>query len=435
MNNLSLGQKIKKARLEKNLTQKEVAGDFITRNMLSKIENDIAKPSIKTLEYLAKRLDKPISYFLESLVNINHKERSNTEVIFEHSSFLLKNKEYDKCINYIENIIANSLINTYDIYYGRILYILSNCYKNVGKLAKAKKYIHDCIDILKKHKNYYYLAKSYFDLSYIYHKNDDHKETEESVKIALDYYEKSNIYDVLFEIKLYYSLGYALAKQEKHIEAITALSYTLEISESNKCFYNTGEIHMLLGLVYKFQNNLSKAIYHTKKALKFFDFLEHSHYKASCQKNLGNFYILYGNYEKGRSILNTAIKYFESINDNIKINDIRISIFGSLVKEGAYSKAIEYAEKIDIEVVSINDKADFFKNLGKAYLSTNKIEKAKKYLFEAEKLAIESKKYNKLYDVYTYLSELYSLEENYKEAYNYSNKAKEILEESLKTKI
>lgn len=61
---MTLGQKIKAARLEKGLTQKEVVGDYITRNMLSKIENDSATPSVRTLEYLAKALGLPPGHFL-----------------------------------------------------------------------------------------------------------------------------------------------------------------------------------------------------------------------------------------------------------------------------------------------------------------------------------------------------------------------------------
>lgn len=61
---MTLGQKIKEARLERNMTQKDVVGDYITRNMLSKIENDSATPSVKTLEYLASALGLPAGYFM-----------------------------------------------------------------------------------------------------------------------------------------------------------------------------------------------------------------------------------------------------------------------------------------------------------------------------------------------------------------------------------
>ncbi len=57
MNSVELGRRLKEARLAKKMTQSEVVGDFITRNMLSQIESGVATPSIKTLEYLASVLE------------------------------------------------------------------------------------------------------------------------------------------------------------------------------------------------------------------------------------------------------------------------------------------------------------------------------------------------------------------------------------------
>lgn len=64
MNSTDLGKKIKEARISKKMTQSEVVGDFITRNMLSQIESGNACPSVKTLEYLAKKLEIPINYLI-----------------------------------------------------------------------------------------------------------------------------------------------------------------------------------------------------------------------------------------------------------------------------------------------------------------------------------------------------------------------------------
>ena len=62
---MELGEKIRRARLAAGLSQRQLAGDEITRNMLSLIENGTAKPSVKTLRYLSGRLEKPLGYFLE----------------------------------------------------------------------------------------------------------------------------------------------------------------------------------------------------------------------------------------------------------------------------------------------------------------------------------------------------------------------------------
>ena len=62
---MELGQRIKEARLEAGLSQRQLCGQEITRNMLSQIENGVARPSMATLRYLAARLGKSVSFFLE----------------------------------------------------------------------------------------------------------------------------------------------------------------------------------------------------------------------------------------------------------------------------------------------------------------------------------------------------------------------------------
>ena len=61
---MTIGQRILAARLEAGLSQRELAGETITRNMLSSIEHDAANPSLATLRYLAGRLGKTVSWLL-----------------------------------------------------------------------------------------------------------------------------------------------------------------------------------------------------------------------------------------------------------------------------------------------------------------------------------------------------------------------------------
>ncbi len=61
---MNIGAKIKELRTAKMMTQAELAGDLITRNMLSRIENGFATPSVQTLTYLAGRLGVPAGSLL-----------------------------------------------------------------------------------------------------------------------------------------------------------------------------------------------------------------------------------------------------------------------------------------------------------------------------------------------------------------------------------
>jgi len=61
---MTMGQRILQARLDAGLSQRQLAGDVMTRNMLSTLEHDGANPSVATLKYLSEKLCKPIGYFL-----------------------------------------------------------------------------------------------------------------------------------------------------------------------------------------------------------------------------------------------------------------------------------------------------------------------------------------------------------------------------------
>ena len=57
---MDIGGKLKAARLEAGLSQRQLCGEIITRNMLSQIENGSAQPSMETLCQLAARLGKTV---------------------------------------------------------------------------------------------------------------------------------------------------------------------------------------------------------------------------------------------------------------------------------------------------------------------------------------------------------------------------------------
>jgi len=96
---MELGEKILLARQEAGLSQRQLCGEEITRNMLSQIEHGTARPSMDTLRYLAGQLGKPMSYFLEedAVVSPNQKRMEQAREAFargEHSGVLELLRQY-----------------------------------------------------------------------------------------------------------------------------------------------------------------------------------------------------------------------------------------------------------------------------------------------------------------------------------------------------
>ena len=61
---MNIGERIRELRISKLMTQADLAGDHITRNMLSCIENGSANPSLSTIIYIAGRLGVPAGFLL-----------------------------------------------------------------------------------------------------------------------------------------------------------------------------------------------------------------------------------------------------------------------------------------------------------------------------------------------------------------------------------
>lgn len=98
---MKLGEKIKAERKRLGLTQNAVAGNFITRNMLSSIESGKVHPSLDTLKYLAETLDLPMGYLADDEVDLFTFKK--TKVIGAIRKAYSEGK-YQTCLSMIEKL-------------------------------------------------------------------------------------------------------------------------------------------------------------------------------------------------------------------------------------------------------------------------------------------------------------------------------------------
>ena len=102
---MSIGSQILQARQAAGLSQRELAGTTITRNMLSLLEHDQAKPSLDTLQELAKRLGKPVSFFLgEDCPRVEGLD----ELRLARQAY--RERAYARCLDHLEEIPEGELL-------------------------------------------------------------------------------------------------------------------------------------------------------------------------------------------------------------------------------------------------------------------------------------------------------------------------------------
>ena len=267
---MTLGEKIKAARLERRLSQSELAGDEITRNMLSAIESDKANPSLKTLSYLANRLSLPLSYlFAENEEQLLRKKLDVISTI--KNSF--KDNEYEQCI---------SLIMDVGFIDDELALMLSTCHFNLGRayvisgsLKSAKKHLELS---LKYADMTIYDTESIKALSLMYSAiadniqapllNLDIKAFNDSLEREFDYeFYKYLLQDSSYEYKNSIYMDHLAAKsyikQRKYSEAIQLLNQI--VNQKNSISYNA---YVILS-VYADLENCYKQLLDYEKAYRY----------------------------------------------------------------------------------------------------------------------------------------------------------------------
>lgn len=143
---MDIGKRIKEIRVGKLMTQSQLAGDEITRNMLSRIENGAALPSLGTVMYLADRLGVPAGVLLSD---------EDGEYNFKKSGLIKKIKDlylqrqYELCLDMCIDAKADED--------DEICYIAANCCIRLseeslilGHLYSARELIDDALAYSKK---------------------------------------------------------------------------------------------------------------------------------------------------------------------------------------------------------------------------------------------------------------------------------------------
>lgn len=432
---ITLGQKFKQARLEKGMTQQDVVGDYISRNMLSKIENDVANPSIKTIEYLAEKLNKPLSYFLENLVGKSLDTKSNAELAFENSLYMIENSDIYNCLCYLKDVMYKTKFNPANVFFGKVLYNLAYCHISNSEYEEAEESLIKSISILEKNKDYHYLGKAYFELASVYYYKSDTKTSQLYLDKAFDISNKSFVDDLTKGIELHYNLSFSLFNQKRYSEALKGILHTLDICKKSHSFYRADVSHMLAAGCFERLNNYSSAIEHIKKSVFFFDLNKKYNLKSKGVQRLGLYYFKKKMYSKSKDSFNEALSYFIENDNYVEANSAKVFILRILIIQMKYSEALRYAQGINKNYLDEKEIAYLNSCLGKSHLALNNIDMSNKHILMAKKIALKEGDADLLSDIYDSLADLSSKQNDYEKAYVYATKSSNFLKESLHNEI
>ncbi|OPA06478.1 helix-turn-helix domain-containing protein [Bacillus cereus] len=261
----TLGEKIKTLRKEKKLTQTDLAGSELTKSMLSQIENGKATPSMKTLQYIAEKLECEMSFLLEE------DEGEIVELIQKMEPLIKANKcdEVYKTLLPIVQTELPSTLNTARLYKQFLTgAVIMNDYH-------IEYYVETAVSIFEKYTLYRESTETKLLFYYMLFKRKKYKECLQMIATIRDEYKAKNLeMDLITHIQLYLKEAIILLAYGNYEKCEKVILDALAFSKKHQVYYKTDEFYRILSYQKIITTDKERYLYYIKKSEQFAIFTE-----------------------------------------------------------------------------------------------------------------------------------------------------------------
>ena len=400
---LSTGEKIKRARIYKGITLKELCGEEISISKMSCIENGKIKADDECLKYISDKLQIDYSYLVQDVY----------EQIKDNIKSVKKSKH---SLEKIESIIKYNLDYSFRYNFNdlalELIHILFKLYIKDNKIEKLQLLISKYFDLYQHATNNEQIIIYYNDMAEFFVKNKEYHEAISYYSRIIQIYEKDQI---KFDDKYIYACFY---------EGICYKNINL-IEESYKCLKKIIDKEAL------FKNDNDKGDYYHEFAIvnillyigeadKYLNIA--LDYKKDDMKELakfkaenGDIYFKVHKDDKALIELEDATKIYPR-EDVRGCGEFLIKCIDILYKNNKYDEAFSYISEalnlaIDIDDERLIEKAYYFK--GMIHQKLNDYIQAEMYMNLATDFLLrfanneeKYKRYNEMAELYYNLNEL-----------------------------
>ena len=347
--NTSIGEKIRRIRIYKGLTLKDLCSNRISISKMSCIENEKIKPDDSILKFIADKFDVDVEYLKQS---IRDQIKNNIKVIMNDKNKFNYEAELEYNLNFAEKYNYNDLCV-------KLLHLLFNYFIEKNQINSAWILVPKYYGYIQKCFNDKNTAIYYMDIGKYLFKAEEYTQ-------SLNYY--NNVINISKRVcnnsilvEALYSKMKCLLMLKKYKEVYTLVDKLIELSECENEKLKKAKIYHLISVIYLRQNKNMYEKNLVEKANEMFDYAEvmfEMNMKDEALENLKNALQIYPNDDKEakiKFILDIVCKLIKNdilniaetlcnnvLNESIKLNNI---VF---IEKSYYYKSRIFEKKGDI---------------------------------------------------------------------------------------
>ena len=400
---LSTGEKIKRARIYKRITLKELCGEEISISKMSCIENGKIKADDECLKYISDKLQIDYSYLVQDVY----------EQIKDNIKSVKKSKH---SLEKIESIIKYNLDYSFRYNFNdlalELIHILFKLYIKDNKIEKLQLLISKYFDLYQHATNNEQIIIYYSDMAEFFVKTKEYHEAISYYSRIIQIYEKDQI---KFDDKYIYACFYEgicykninlIEESYKYLKKIIDKEALFKNDNDKGDYYHEFAIVNILLYIGEADKYLNIALNYKKDDMKVL---------AKFKAENGDIYFKVHKDDKALIELEDAAKIYPR-EDVRGCGEFLIKCIDILYKNNKYDEAFSYTSEalnlaIDIDDERLIEKAYYFK--GMIHQKLNDYIQAEMYMNLATDFLLrfanneeKYKRYNEMAELYYNLNEL-----------------------------
>ena len=256
-----IGERIRKARLESGLSQAQLGAPHFTRAYLSAIELGKVRPAMKSLEFLADKLGKPASYFLEDAEADRRRQEREFEI--RSAEVLLSRQTAAQAIERTRPLLESSESPAERC---RLHLILGTAHNHLVQGPEALRELA-AAERLQQSAGQVQVTQIRYQTALAYRHSGNSPQAVTMLRNLLDDLDKAAVRDRPLRLRVIKDLGVILIDSGDFEEANSYLQTALEWAQDIGDISGLASIYNALGYAYRALGDLDAATGYIQKAL------------------------------------------------------------------------------------------------------------------------------------------------------------------------
>ncbi|HEV7129233.1 MAG TPA: tetratricopeptide repeat protein [Ktedonobacterales bacterium] len=322
-----VGHRIRRARLNRNLTQGELAKGAFSVSYVSAVERGQIRPSLGALERLATRLQVPLSDLLTEQTDSDLEDsialaeshsaefeqgREEISARLREAQLLARQQRPDEAITVLKQVVAQA---TSPRDTAAANFYLAGCYMTKEQPDKARGALLEAMPIAERIGDRELLERSRAELGNVYELQGKHLLALECHRACYEAIQRNIMRDPLYKLNVLGSLGNEYWQLGEYDKAVEILKEAAELSNDVLNPERLGYIYSILSSSYNAQGDTARAKRYALHSIQSYEEVGNKRQAAYVHSRLGRAYLHADQLEEAEAHLRVANDMARKLDD------------------------------------------------------------------------------------------------------------------------